>query len=52
MNGRLLIVDDVASNRIVLKVKLAAAFYEPILAADGASCLKLAREKTARSDPA
>ncbi|MES2968241.1 MAG: diguanylate cyclase [Pseudomonadota bacterium] len=45
MNGRLLIVDDVASNRIVLKVKLAAAFYEPILAADGASCLKLAREK-------
>lgn len=43
MAGRILIVDDVATNRIVLKVKLAAAYYQPLLAATGAECLKLAR---------
>lgn len=44
MPGRILIVDDVATNRIVFKVKLGAACYEPILAEDGAACLALARE--------
>ena len=43
MNGKILIVDDVATNRIVLKVKLAEAGYQPLLAADGASCLALAQ---------
>ncbi len=43
MHGRILIVDDVATNRIVYKVKLADAFYEPLLAADGESCLVVAR---------
>jgi two-component system, cell cycle response regulator len=43
MSGKILIVDDVATNRIVYKVKLAAAFYEPITAGDGAGCLKAAR---------
>ena len=43
MNGKILIVDDVATNRIVLKVKLAEAGYQPVLAADGASCLALAQ---------
>ncbi|MFZ1469180.1 MAG: diguanylate cyclase [Paracoccaceae bacterium] len=43
MQGRILIVDDVATNRIIYKVKLGDAFYEPLLAADGATCLELAR---------
>ncbi|MDP4031794.1 MAG: diguanylate cyclase [Pseudorhodobacter sp.] len=42
MVGKILIVDDVATNRIVFKVKLGAACYQPILATDGASCLQLA----------
>jgi two-component system cell cycle response regulator len=42
MSGKVLIVDDVSTNRIVFKVKLAAAGYEAILAADGASGLKTA----------
>jgi two-component system, cell cycle response regulator len=40
MSGRILIVDDVATNRIVYRARLAAAFYDPILATDGASCLE------------
>jgi two-component system cell cycle response regulator len=42
MVGKVLIVDDVATNRIVMKVKLAAAGYRPTLAADGASCIAAA----------
>lgn len=42
MSGKILIVDDVATNRIVYKVKLGAACYVPILASDGATCLALA----------
>ncbi|MDH5529970.1 MAG: diguanylate cyclase [Paracoccaceae bacterium] len=42
--GKILIVDDVATNRIVLKVKLAAAFYETIQATDGAGAIQLARD--------
>lgn len=44
MHGRILIVDDTATNRIVYKVKLSDAFYEPLLAADGATGLRLAQE--------
>lgn len=43
MVGKILIVDGMATNRIVLKVKLSAAFYQPCLAQDGASCLAMAR---------
>jgi two-component system cell cycle response regulator len=43
MSGRILIVDDVATNRIVTQARLAAAFYDPVLATDGESCLKLAQ---------
>jgi len=39
MGGRILIVDDVASNRILYRARLAAAFYDPVLAADGQQCL-------------
>ncbi len=46
MDGKILIVDDVATNRIVFKVKLGAAMYQPLLAADGASCLRVAREES------
>ncbi len=42
MVGKILIVDDVATNRIVMKVRLTAAGYTPLLAADGAAGLKLA----------
>lgn len=42
MGGRVLIIDDVATNRIVMKVKLTAAGYLPAVAADGAGCLALA----------
>lgn len=45
MVGKILIVDDVATNRIVFKVKLGAACYMPILAADGAGCLRMARQE-------
>lgn len=45
MAGRILIVDDVATNRIVLKAKLGAACYLPLMAADGQTCLRLAREE-------
>jgi two-component system, cell cycle response regulator len=45
MSRRILIVDDVATNRIILKVKLTAACYVPLLAADGAEALVLARQE-------
>ncbi|WP_298430628.1 diguanylate cyclase [uncultured Jannaschia sp.] len=44
MTGRILIVDDVATNRIVMKVKLAAARYDVVPAASGAEALKIARD--------
>ncbi len=44
MAGRILVVDDVATNRIVMKVKLAAACYTVDQAENGASALAAARE--------
>jgi two-component system, cell cycle response regulator len=43
MSGTILIVDDVATNRIVLKARLSAACYDTIQAADALSALRLAR---------
>lgn len=43
MGGKVLIVDDVATNRIVMKVKLTAAGYLPEVAGDGKTCLALAK---------
>lgn len=43
MAGKVLIVDSVATNRIVLKVKLASAHYETVQAADGAAAIALAQ---------
>lgn len=45
MAGKILIVDDVATNRIVFKVKLGAACYQPLLAGDGKTCLHLAQSQ-------
>jgi len=45
MSRRILIVDDLATNRIILKVKLNAACHETIQAVDGKSALKTAREE-------
>lgn len=42
MTGRILIVDDVATNRIVMKVKLSAARYDVVPAASGAEALEIA----------
>lgn len=43
MTGRILVVDDVATNRIVMKVKLAAACYAVDQADCGAAALAAAR---------
>jgi two-component system cell cycle response regulator len=43
MTGRVLIIDGQASNRIVLRARLAAASYDALPAADGESGLALAR---------
>lgn len=45
MSGRILIVDDLASNRIILKVKLNAACHETIQAASGTAALELAKRE-------
>ena len=44
MTGRILIVDDVATNRIVMKGRLAQAFHDPLLAEDGTTALRMMRE--------
>jgi two-component system, cell cycle response regulator len=44
MTGRVLIIDGQASNRIVLKARLAAASYDPLPAADGDTAMALAHE--------
>lgn len=44
MQGKILIVDAIATNRIVLKVKLASAFYQVVQASCVAEAAVLARE--------
>lgn len=44
MTGRILVVDDVATNRIVMKVKLASACYSVDQAGSGAAALAAARD--------
>jgi response regulator RpfG family c-di-GMP phosphodiesterase len=48
MTGRILIVDDVATNRIVMKVKLVDACYTVDQADSGAAALRLVEEDSAR----
>lgn len=44
MPGRVLIIDGVATNRILMKARLTAACYDPLPAADGEGAMRLARE--------
>ena len=44
MPGRILVVDDVATNRIILKVKLASAAYEVLQAGGGIEALRMAQK--------
>ena len=44
MSGKILIVDELATNRIVLKVKLSAAYYDVFQARTGAEALKMAKK--------
>ena len=46
MQGRILIVDPIATNRIVLKVKLASAFYTVLQTATMAEALELSATQT------
>ncbi|WP_323771557.1 diguanylate cyclase [Antarctobacter sp.] len=43
MTGRILIVDSVPTNRIILRVKLSAAYYEVVQADSGQAALSLLR---------
>ncbi|MDJ0859725.1 MAG: diguanylate cyclase [Dinoroseobacter sp.] len=45
MSGTILVIDDVATNRIVMKVKLASACYSVLLAETGREGLQIAREE-------
>ena len=44
MPGKVLIIDDIATNRITFKVRLAAACYQVAQAATAAEGLTLARQ--------
>lgn len=43
MCGRILVVDDVATNRIMLKARLTAACYQVFQAATGQAAIDAAR---------
>lgn len=42
--GRILIVDGIATNRVVMRVKLETACHRTLMAGDGATCLRMAHE--------
>ena len=42
MSGRVLVVDDIATNRVILRSKLSAAYYEVIQAENGREALEKA----------
>ena len=45
MSGRVLVVDDVATNRLLLRAKLSSAYYDVVVAENGAQALELARSE-------
>lgn len=45
MSGKILVVDEIATNRIVLKVKLSTAFYKVIQAATAREALALSQSE-------
>ncbi|MEL6523133.1 MAG: diguanylate cyclase [Pseudomonadota bacterium] len=46
MAGRVLIVEQIATNRIILRVKLSAACYDALQASSGAEALEIARAES------
>ncbi|MCC5999710.1 MAG: diguanylate cyclase [Pararhodobacter sp.] len=45
MSGKILIVDDLATNRIIVKAQLTAAFHQCLQASDGCTALEIARRE-------
>ena len=43
MSGRVLVVDDVATNRLLLRAKLSSAYYDVVVAENGRQALEMAR---------
>lgn len=42
MSGRILVVDDVATNRLILQAKLSSAYFDVLLAENGTQALEIA----------
>jgi len=45
MSGRVLVVDDVATNRLLLRAKLSSAYYDVVVAENGHQALEMARSE-------
>ncbi len=45
MTGRVLVVDDVATNRLLLRAKLSSAYYDVVVAENGHQALEMARSE-------
>ena len=45
MSGRVLVVDDVATNRLLLRAKLSSAYYDVVVAENGLQALEMARSE-------
>ena len=45
MSGRVLVVDDVATNRLLLRAKLSSAYYDVVVAENGQQALEMARSE-------
>lgn len=45
MSGRILVVDDVATNRLILQAKLSSAYFDVLLAENGAQALEIANRE-------
>ncbi len=45
MSGRVLVVDDVATNRLLLRAKLSTAYYDVVVAENGTQALEMARSE-------
>jgi two-component system cell cycle response regulator len=43
MSGRILVVDDVATNRLILQAKLSSAYFDVLLAESGAEALSITK---------
>ncbi len=45
MSGRILVVDDIATNRLILQAKLSAAYFDVLLADGGEKAVSMARRE-------